>query len=240
MGFPELTPLSEYDLFKSRPPENAFDFVVDEHFRPVRDLYPSVYQGYEDDAVVFLHDAGSGLPNGVSCDLVSEANRRAWCHESGYTINITADTGPGVLVTEPFDVVGRHGAELRINWAKPLNDMPETIHFRMWHPLFVELYDSNGVLVVSGPDATLDVSVKAFHVNASNPSQQLSPATMCDPAVSHTIRLSGGVRQLMHAVCDWSEAVVIEFTVNTTQGVALTATTIPFEITRKAHSCGRG
>ncbi|EGD73334.1 RGC/RGC protein kinase [Salpingoeca rosetta] len=229
MGFPELPPLTQYTLFKSRPPEEQSQYVTDEEFRPVRDLYPSVYEGYETHAMLFMRDIGTS-EMGLSCDLVEDERRRAWCLQSGYTLNVTGDTGPGVLVSAPFNVTGRDASELRISWAKPLDDMPEVITFPMWHPLHLELYDTEGKHVVDGPDAFLDVSVAALALNSANVSDVAGTAQLCDPAVSDTITLAHGRVKFKHGVCEPVDHVALEFTATTTKGAFLRAVTIPFVV----------
>ncbi|EGD73331.1 serine/threonine protein kinase [Salpingoeca rosetta] len=229
MGFPELPPLTQYTLFKSRPPEEQSQYVTDEEFRPVRDLYPSVYEGYETHAMLFMRDIGTS-EMGLSCDLVEDERRRAWCLQSGYTLNVTGDTGPGVLVSAPFNVTGRDASELRISWAKPLDDMPEVITFPMWHPLHLELYDAEGKHVVDGPDAFLDVSVAALALNSANVSDVAGTAQLCDPAVSDTITLAHGRVKFKHGVCEPVDHVALEFTATTTKGAFLRAVTIPFVV----------
>lgn len=65
LGFPDFTPMSVETLWTIRPNHaltNPWEF------RPVDGLYPSMYQGYENNSLIMVGEAGpSELPFGVSC-----------------------------------------------------------------------------------------------------------------------------------------------------------------------------
>ena len=46
--------------------------------------------------------------NQTMCEGVSDAGRKAWCLQSGYTLIVAGDHSPGMTLTNPIAVVGKH------------------------------------------------------------------------------------------------------------------------------------
>jgi hypothetical protein len=65
-------------------------------------IRPKLYQGYEANQVKL----DGNTINGLSCSLIEDPKRQAWCLESGYTSDSSLASGPGVLLSNPFDVTG--------------------------------------------------------------------------------------------------------------------------------------
>jgi hypothetical protein len=131
---------------------------------------------------------------------------------------------------------------LEIQWARKLNDLPETGMYPMYQPLVILAKDANGVTITGGPDASLAVSVQALALNSANALDvdATTAVVMCESWISNTVTLVNGRAQYPFGVCRVYDHVALEFSATGSNAVVSTERTIPFPVTgtiRSRHAC---
>eukprot|EP00049_Salpingoeca_infusionum_P010535 m.182392 g.182392 ORF g.182392 m.182392 type:complete len:1996 (-) comp14668_c0_seq4:2510-8497(-) len=215
LGMWQFDPMLNTTLWKARPPENDFELVSDEEFRPIRGLYPSVYEGYEEN-IVMLSSVDNTSTVTLDCSLVEDEKRHAWCLQAGFTVDPSLSVGKSVVLTPSFNVTGRNATRVQLDWA--FDGQPEVANYRLWNDMTLSVYDANEYPVTDGPDGSTQLTVNAFELNSNNVSDVKGAATLCDAATSGKLRLVNGRKVFGHALCGIYDFVTLRFKLTSVSG----------------------
>lgn len=182
--------------------------------------------------------------NASDCAVVLGTERRAWCTSSGYKTSMSGDPGPGLLLTAPVIVQSANATSLSLTWDRN-GTFDEVLNFESEYPIVLEVLDASGNRVLAGPDSELMPSVVAYLANGTEvqlcdifrPScagtYQTNHVSGCNS--SEGLRLQAGTTSYTPAVCEIASSVYLVFSLNTTAGLTLNATTQLFSVSNTAQ-----
>lgn len=154
--------------------------------------------------------------------------RQEWCNTSGYISDVSADIGPGVLLTDLITVVGGNATSAVLTWNRQ-SGFTQIRNVPSVDPVIVALYDDNNDLVISGSDAELVPLVEAvdaasgvslplcrIHREDCEGSYSTNHISGCSPMEG--VRFQQGVLSWKPTVCAPSPSVYLRVTITTSDG----------------------
>lgn len=179
----------------------------------------------------------------ADCSTITDTRRYEWCVEAGYRTNINNDPGPGVLITSGIQVIGKDATQMSMVWDRPPG-VNEILNYESLAPVVLELKDSLGNLVISGPDSSLVPTVtatdslgnpvvmcKVFRTSCAGP-YVVNHSSLCTP--SEGLKFVAGRLEWYPSMCEQvnGETYTLVFALTTTAGLTISETTDPFIVTR--------
>ena len=126
-------------------------------------------------------------------------------------------------VTAQLTCAAQQAASLAIDWVYE-SDFPESARMMFTHPLAVKVLDANGMPVLTGPDASLNLTVTA------RSSYDNSSITLCDGLSRTIVKTSGGRWVMSGGVCQIALGILMTITARSTSGLLLSVSTVPFDV----------
>ena len=173
------------------------------------------------------------------CSGIVEQRRREWCEQSGFTMDVTADVGPGVFLTEPIEITARKTAALTLAWDRTA-DVNEVHAHSSLTPIVLQVLDSNGNRITTGNESSFAVTAAATAEVDGND----VPVVLCINgkascrgmycSLEDTLQIEEGQLLFSPGICDQYYPGVdhkITFGITDADGNVLQATTATFQVT---------
>jgi atrial natriuretic peptide receptor A len=193
-----------------------------------------LYQDWGDAATSVAPDA---------CSTISDVRRRTWCETTGFTMDLSKNQGPGVLITDPIDITARTADALAATWDRN-TDLLEVHAFRSLKPVVLKVLDASAKQITTGIDSSYNVTATAtVDLTPLNSTDDLTVLQLCVNAqascggtackLADTLKMIDGELNFYPGICDVYHPNVdhiITFTI-TTAAQTLTAVTDAFRVT---------
>ena len=175
------------------------------------------------------------------CSGIVDQRRRIWCEQSGFTMDATADIGPGVLLTSSIKIEPRKTAVLTLSWDRNA-DLQEVHGHQSLTPIVLQVLDGNGNQITTGNESAYTVAATATANAGVNGSDV--PIVLCVNgksscsgiycALEDTLKLEDGQLLFSPGICDKyypNANHTIVFEITDSDGNILQATTSTFQVT---------